>query len=153
MKIQPKKDGKISCSAHERLSAPEAVAACSDRQFGLVFAGVCAVVGMYPVLYGNSPRWFIAIASVLFLSFSFIAPHKLHLLNVLWAKFGMFIGEIMKPLILGILFYVVFTPFGFIKRKCGASATFKKYFEPESSTYWIERVPHGPASNSYDTQF
>ena len=63
-------------------------------------------------------------------------------LNKLWFKFGLLLGKIVSPLIMGIIFFFVVTPIGFIMRAIGKDLINLKYNNNKS--YWIEKT--GPKS-------
>jgi len=58
----------------------------------------------------------------------------------------------MRPVVLGVIFYAVFTPVGFVMRMAGRDAM-KRKFEPKAPTYWMERNPPGPPVDSFRDQF
>ena len=60
-------------------------------------------------------------------------------LNNLWFKFGLFLGKIISPAIMGIIFFLVVTPIGFIMRVLGKDLLNLKYNKDKS--YWVEKVP------------
>ena len=63
----------------------------------------------------------------------FLAP-----LNLLWFKFGKLLGSIVTPIVMGIVFFIVITPTGFIMRIFGKDLLNKKY-NNKSKSYWINR--------------
>jgi len=63
-------------------------------------------------------------------------------LNKLWFKFGILLGKVVSPLIMGIIFFFVVTPIGFIMRLLGKDVLNLKYNKNKS--YWIEKS--GPKS-------
>ena len=62
-------------------------------------------------------------------------------LNKLWFKFGILLGKIVSPLIMGIIFFLVVTPIGLIMRLLGKDLLNLKY---NNKSYWIEK--DGPKS-------
>ena len=63
-------------------------------------------------------------------------------LNKIWFKFGIFLGKIISPLIMGIIFFLVVTPIGLIMKFLGKDLLNLKY--NKGKTYWIEKK--GPKS-------
>ncbi len=63
-------------------------------------------------------------------------------LNKIWFKFGIFLGKIVSPLVMGIIFFLVVTPIGFFMRALGKDLLNLKYNKNKS--YWIEKS--GPKS-------
>ena len=67
-------------------------------------------------------------------------------------KFGELLHRVVSPVVLGVIFYGVFTPVGFVMRMARRD-TMKRKFEPTAPTYWIRRSPPGPAVDSFRDQF
>ena len=59
-------------------------------------------------------------------------------LNKLWVKFGMILGSIVAPIIMGVVFFLVVTPIGLVMRIMGKDLLNKKY-DKKKKTYWINR--------------
>ena len=124
----------------------------SERGFGLVFATVFLIVGLWPVLSGSAPRlWSLAIAAA-FLAVALVAPKVLEPLNRLWYRFGLLLNRIVSPVVLAVLFFATVMPIGLIMRLSGKDIL-RMRFEPDASTYWIERKPPGPDPQMMPKQF
>ncbi len=138
-------------SAHENLDRRPQVKGSSDRSFGLVWSVVLALVALFPLIRGNPVRWWALGTSAAFLAAALLAPRLLHPFNLIWMRIGLLLHKVTNPVILGILFFVFFTPFGFLLRMFG-----KKLIPlgPDSSpSYWLRRDPPGPAPDSFPNQF
>ncbi len=114
----------------------------SNRSFGIVFFIVFLLIALYPLTYNAEVRGWSVIISLLFLVLGLLNSNILNPLNKLWFKFGIFLGKIISPLIMGIIFFLVVTPIGFIMRLLGKDILNLKYNENKS--YWIEKK--GPKS-------
>ena len=114
----------------------------SNRSFGIVFFVVFLIIALYPFLKGGEPRVWSLIISSIFLILGLINSKILTPLNKLWFKFGIFLGKIISPIIMGIIFFLVVTPIGFIMRLFGKDELNLKYRNKKS--YWIEKT--GPKS-------
>lgn len=124
----------------------------SDRFFGLTFFGFFLIVALWPLLK-HAPVRLSALGLALgFLAVALIAPVLLGPLNRLWLKFGVLLHAITSPIILGVMFYLVITPFGLVMRLAGKDLLSLK-IDPQSPSYWIRREPPGPAKNSLNRQF
>jgi hypothetical protein len=66
-------------------------------------------------------------------------------------KLGELMGKVVSPLVLGVIFFVLLTPVGLIGRLLGRDELRLKRTNSES--YWIDRVPPGPAGDSFKNQF
>jgi len=139
-------------ATHESLERPEAIAGGSDRGFGLVFAAVCAIVGLLPLWHGGEVRiWWLGAAGA-FLAAALAAPAILHPLNRLWFRFGLLLNKIVSPLVMGLIFFVVVTPAALAMRMRGRDPLRLK-FDRGAGSYWIKREPPGPSPDSMRNQF
>tara|TARA_B100000941_G_scaffold225112_1_gene167356 strand:- start:1 stop:384 length:384 start_codon:yes stop_codon:yes gene_type:complete len=114
----------------------------SNRGFGIVFFVVFLLIAIYPLLKGSDLRIWSLIISFIFLALGLTKSNLLTPLNKLWFKFGLFLGKIISPLIMGFIFFVVVTPIGIIMRLLGKDLLNLKYNKKKS--YWIEKT--GPKS-------
>ena len=91
----------------------------SNRSFGLLFFVVFLIVSLWPLTHEDSIRIWSVIVSAVFLILGLINSRLLTPLNVLWFKLGMILGAIISPIVMGIVFFLVVTPTGFILRIMG----------------------------------
>jgi hypothetical protein len=124
----------------------------SDRAFGFAFATIFALIGTLPLIHWNSPRWWALATAVLFAALALIRPQILHPFNQRWLAFGRLLHRIVSPLIMGVVFFLVVTPTGWLMRLRGKDLLSLEN-RPDLSTYWIKREPAGPASESMRNQF
>ena len=109
----------------------------SNRNFGIVFFIVFLIIGLYPIINNGELRIWSLIISLLFLILGLIDSKILTPLNKVWFKFGLFLGKIVSPFIMGIIFFLVVTPIGFIMRLLGKDLLNLKYNNLKS--YLIEK--------------
>ena len=109
----------------------------SNRSFGTVFFVVFLLIGLYPLYYGGEIRIWSIIFSSIFLILGLLNSNILTPLNKLWFKFGIYLGKLVSPLILGIIFFLVVTPIGLIMKLLGKDVLKLKYNNDRS--YWIEK--------------
>ena len=114
----------------------------SNRSFGIVFFVVFLLIALYPLSYDGEIRLWSLIISVIFLILGLLDSKILAPLNKIWFKFGILLGKIVSPLIMGIIFFLVVTPIGLIMRLLGKDVLNLKYNKNKS--YWIEK--NGPKS-------
>ena len=114
----------------------------SNRSFGIVFFIVFLIIALYPLTYSEEIRNWSIIISLIFLVLGLFNSKILTPLNKLWFKFGMFLGKIISPIIMGIIFFLVVTPIGLFMRLLGKDLINLKYNNNKS--YWIEKK--GPKS-------
>ena len=114
----------------------------SNRSFGIVFFVVFLFIALYPLSYsGQVIKWSLVI-SLIFLLLGLINSKILTPLNKIWFKFGIFLGNIISPIIMAIVFFLVVTPVGLIMRVLGKDPLNLKFNAKKS--YWIEK--NGPKS-------
>ena len=109
----------------------------SNRSFGIVFCVVFLLIGLYPIIYNQDIRFWPFGISIIFLILGLLNSKILTPLNKIWFKFGLFLGKIISPLIMGIIFFFVVTPIGIIMRVLGKDLLNLKY--NKSKSYWIEK--------------
>jgi hypothetical protein len=141
-----------SGATHETPVRKDDVKVGSDRSFGLVFTAFCGIVAAVQWWIGSGRQWGWLGAAAAFAALSLVAPRALHPLNLLWFRFGMLLHRVMTPLILGLMFFTVFTPIGMVMRLFGRRPLSLER-DPAATTYWVERKPPGPAPDSFNNQF
>jgi predicted membrane metal-binding protein len=124
----------------------------SDRSFGFVFAAVFALIGLYNAWHAGKAWPWLGLIAAGFLVVALARPAVLAPLNKVWMRFGLLLAAIVNPLILGILFFLVFTPMALIARLVGKEFL-RLRRRPEVKSYWIVRDPPGPEPASMKDQF
>ena len=114
----------------------------SNRSFGIVFFVVFLLIALYPLTYGGELRIWSVVISLIFLVLGLLNSKILDPLNKLWFKFGILLGKIISPIIMGIIFFFVVTPIALLMRLIGKDVLNLKYNKNKS--YWIEK--NGPKS-------
>ena len=115
----------------------------SNRSFGIVFFIVFLLIAIYPLINQGEVRIWSLIISFLFLFLGLLNSKILTPLNKLWFRFGLFLGKIVSPIIMAVIFFLVVTPIGLLMRLFGKDVLNLKLNKKKSS-YWIEKV--GPKS-------
>ena len=114
----------------------------SNKSFGIVFFIVFLLVALYPLINNGDLRIWSFITAIIFLILGLINSKILTPLNKLWFKFGLLLGKVISPLIMGIIFFLVVTPTALIMRIIGKDLLNLKFNNKKS--YWIEKT--GPKS-------
>jgi len=114
----------------------------SNRSFGIVFFVVFLLIAIFPLSNGDEIRIWSLIISSIFLILGALNSKILTPFNKLWFKLGIFLGKIVSPLVMGVIFFFVVTPTGLIMRILGKDPLNLKYNLNKS--YWIEK--NGPKS-------
>ena len=114
----------------------------SNRSFGLLFFIVFLLVSLYPMINDKDIRVWSFILSLLFLLLGIKNSNILTPFNIMWLKFGLLLGKIVSPIIMGAVFFLVVTPIGFIMRLFKKDLLNLKYNNFKS--YWLNKK--GPKS-------
>ena len=114
----------------------------SNRSFGIVFFLVFLLIAFYPLTNQADIRVWSLIISLIFLSLGLLNSKLLTPLNKIWFKFGIFLGKIVSPLIMGLIFFAVVTPIAFLMRILKKDLLNLKF--SKNNSYWIEKS--GPKS-------
>ena len=109
----------------------------SNRSFGLVFFIVFLLISIWPLLDEQSLRFWSLIVSLIFLFLGLLNSKLLSPLNLIWTKFGNFLGKIIAPIIMGIVYFLVLTPIGLLMRLGGKDLLMIKFSKCKSN--WIKR--------------
>jgi len=110
----------------------------SNRSFGFLFFVVFLAVSLWPLKSQGDLRLWAFILSLIFLVLGVLNSRFLTPLNKLWYKFGIFLGSIVSPIVMGIIFFVIVTPIGLIMRFLGKDLL-RVNKNKNASTYWINR--------------
>lgn len=138
--------------AHEDLNREQKVEISSDRSFGLVMGAAFAILALWPLASGGLVRMWSAYVAIAFAILAVLRPAVLHGANRLWARLGLLMGVVVSPVVLGVLFYLVFAPMGLAMRAFGKDPL-RLALDRDATTYWIEREPPGPQPGSLSDQF
>ena len=109
----------------------------SNRSFGIVFFIVFILIAFYPLINQGEVRIWSVLVSLFFLIFGIINSKILTPLNKIWFKFGIFLGKMISPIVMGLIFFVVVTPIGILMRIMNKDLLNLKF--NKKSTYWIEK--------------
>ena len=88
----------------------------SNRSFGIVFFVFFLIISIYPIFLDQDIRLWSLLLSLIFLILGLTKSRILTPLNLLWFKFGMLLGRIVSPIVMGLVFFLVVTPTGLIMR-------------------------------------
>ena len=114
----------------------------TNKSFGLVFFVVFFLISVYPLLYGQNLRFWSIIIAIIFLVLGLLNSKILTPLNKVWFKFGFFLGTIVSPIVMSIIFFFVVTPISFIMKILGKDILNLKW--NNANSYWIKKS--GPKS-------
>ena len=120
----------------------------SNRNFGIVFCIVFLIISLWPLLNQNEIRIWSIIISGIFLILGLFNSKLLLPFNKLWFKFGIILGNIIAPIVMGIIYFLVVTPTGLIMKILGKDLLGLK--KNNKNSYWIKK---DNSHNSLRNQF
>ena len=123
----------------------------SNRKFGFFFTFVFSVAATYFYYSANTTWAYVFIAAAFsFLLVTLVKSDALLPLNKLWMRFGLLLGMIVSPIVLGIIFFGLFTPIAMLMRLSGRDELRLKFTQKKS--HWISRS-EPIKSESFKNQF
>ncbi|MDA8835165.1 SxtJ family membrane protein [Candidatus Pelagibacter bacterium] len=111
--------------------------ASTNKSFGIVFFLFFVIVSIFPLFKNGDIRVWSLIVAIIFLILGLLNSRVLTPFNILWFKFGLFLGKIVSPIIMGLIFFLVVTPTGIIMRLFNKDLLNLK--KKKTKTYWIIR--------------
>jgi hypothetical protein len=130
----------------------KAVPLPSNRSFGTLFVVVFGLLGAVSWWRGGAIYPWVFGLSALTLAVTLVKPDWLAPANRAWMKLAELLNRVVSPIVLGVIFYGIFTPVAWAMRWAGRDAM-KRRFEPAAHTYWVERDPPGPDPAGLPNQF
>ena len=110
----------------------------SNRKFGFFFAAILLLASSYLYYVDNKVMVYIfGVICGIFLIVTIINADALLPLNKLWMKFGILLGKIVSPIIMGIIFFGIFTPIAILMRLSGRDELRLRF--KKKKTHWINR--------------
>ncbi len=110
----------------------------SNRSFGILFFIVFFIISLWPLISREEIVYWALIASSIFLVLGVLNSKLLTPLNKLWIKFGIFLGAIVSPIVMGIIYFIILTPIGALMRFLGKDLL-RINKSKSLTTYWINR--------------
>lgn len=110
----------------------------SNQKFGYFFTLVFTIIAIYfyfkeiNILFYTS-----GVISVFLFLITSIRANILKPLNKLWMKFGLILGKIINPIVMGIIYFFIFSPIGILMRLFGRDELGLRL--KNKKTYWIKR--------------
>ena len=109
----------------------------SNRNFGIVFFVVFMIISLYPLSKGNYINYWTLTISLIFLLLGLLNSNILNPINKIWFKFGLFLGKIISPVVMAIIFFLIITPIGTLLKLFKKDILNLKMNKKKS--YWIKR--------------
>ena len=115
------------------------------RSFGLIVGGIFALLGVWPLLFRHQdPRWWAILLGAVLVVLALAFPSGLYWPNKAWMMVGHILGWINTRIILGVVFYLIVTPIGVIRRRLGKDSM-GQHLRPDLTSYRVARKPRAPS--------
>ncbi len=123
----------------------------SNKKFGYFFTFIFLITSIY-FYFREIIMAFYVLGSfcIIFYLITFFKSDALRPLNQLWMSFGLALGMIISPIVMGFIFFIIFTPIGIFMRLFGRDELFLQF--KNKSSHWTKRN-EDIHSNSFSSQF
>ena len=111
----------------------------TNKNFGLVFFVVFFLIFIEPIIRNDELRYWSLIVSIIFLILGLINSKILSPLNKIWFQFGLLIGKLVSPIIMGLVFFLVVTPTSLLLRLFSKDILKIKKKKKSEKSYWLEK--------------
>jgi large-conductance mechanosensitive channel len=109
----------------------------SNKSFGIVFFIFFLIISIYPLFNGGNIRIWLLFFSIVFLILGLLNSKILSPLNKIWFKFGILLGNVVSPIIMGVVFFLIVTPISITMKLLGKN--FLNLKKDKKKTYWIKK--------------
>ena len=111
----------------------------SNSKFGFFFSTIFLLASLYSYYIDSEFMVYILglLCGILLIT-TITNPKVLLPLNKLWMKFGILLGMIVSPILMGIIFFGIFTPIAMIMRLLGRDELRLRF--KKKKTHWINRI-------------
>ena len=137
---------------HESFDRTHTVAEGTDRGFGLVFAGVFALLAGHRLWHSHMDGYALLGIAALFATLALWRPRTLSPLNRAWARVGQAMHALVTPLLMGLIYFGVLLPIGLFMRAIGKDLLQLRR-DASAQTYWKSCVDPGHHVGSMKDQF
>lgn len=109
----------------------------TNKSFAYVFAVVFIIIGIYPLLNNEDPRYWSLIVSLILLILGYKNSLILTPFNSIWFKFGLLLGSVFAPIIMSLVYFLVVYPTNLFLKVFKKNQMGIKY-NGNIKTYWVE---------------
>jgi hypothetical protein len=121
----------------------------SEKNFGLVFAVVFFLIGLYPLVNNKDILLWPLITALIFFLLAYLSPKVLALPNKLWFNLGLALGAVVAPVLMALAYFTTVVPIGLIMRLMGKDMLRQK-LNKNAKSYWIVRdLPMGSMRDQF----
>ena len=124
----------------------------SNQKFGFFFSGIFLAASTYFYIGESTANsYLLAVLGILFLITTLLKADILLPLNKLWMRLGFLLGIIISPIVVGVIFFGLYTPISLTMRFFGRD--YLRLRLTQKSSHWIIRETNQIQSNDFKNQF
>jgi Saxitoxin biosynthesis operon protein SxtJ len=129
---------------------PARLSSGEERRFGLLVGGVFLLLGAISYWRGHTvaPTVLWVIGGTLVLAGALIPGHLGPVYRA-WMRLAVLLSKITTPIIMGAIYYGLFTPMGLVRRALGRNALVRA----RGDSFWIVRDPGAARRSDLRRQF
>ncbi len=113
----------------------------SNKNFGIVFFIVFLIISLYPLINNDTIRYWSLPIAFTFLILGIFNSNLLLPLNKLWTKFGLILGRIISPIVMGFIFFFIVMLTSLILKLFNKDVLNLK-INKKTKSYWIQKDIH-----------
>ena len=122
----------------------------SNKKFGLFFS-ILFLIGSIYFIYNDfkSLSIFLFLLSIGFIIITILKENLLLPINKLWLKIGLLIGSVVSPIVLGLIYFLIFSPISIFMQTISRDELKLKF--KKKNSHWKKR--DNIKFNSFKDQF
>ena len=141
-----------SCYTNKKLLMTNRYPLPSNKKIGIFFFIILTILSVVLFIYDYTLISVITLTTGLIsLTLSYLKPDLLLPVNKAWMTLGYLLGYIVSPIVIGSIFFVIFTPIGIFLKIIGRDEL--KLLNKNSDSYWRKRQLNKDSQTSFKNQF
>jgi len=112
----------------------------SNKSVGFVFSIFFLILSIYPLIKNDNINVVLLIISLIFFLLGLFKSKILTPLNIIWYKFGISLGKIFSPIVMGFVFFLVVTPTAYYMRLVRGKDLLNLKKNLKKNSYWINKT-------------
>lgn len=141
-----------SCYTNRKLLMTNRYPLPSNKKIGIFFFILLTILSVVLFIYDYTLISVITLTTGLIsLTLSYLKPDLLLPVNKAWMTLGYLLGYIVSPIVIGSIFFVIFTPISIFLKIIGRDEL--KLLNKNSDSYWRKRQLNKDSQTSFKNQF
>ena len=110
----------------------------NSKSFGILFGIVFLIIAIWPIINSDPIRYWALVFSIIFFTLGFMNSKLLEPLNKYWIKLGEFLGKVIAPVVMLLIYFLIVTPISLLLKIFNKDILNLKLNKKKTS-YWIEK--------------